>query len=125
LGANWFDLGKSYDQPFRWMDGAAADVCVFSPAAETAPLGLRATSFAVARHLQVWVGDHLVFAAPVPADEALHDLSTPAIAWPAGAQLVRLVVPEGAASPLALGRGNDARRLSLGFTAIRRGALPP
>ena len=61
----------------------------------------------------------------VPADGALHAVTTPPLAWPAGPQRVRLVVPEGSASPAGLGQGSDTRQLSLGFGPIRLGAPPP
>ncbi|MGI8587926.1 MAG: hypothetical protein ACR2M0_09615 [Chloroflexia bacterium] len=125
LGPDWHDVGKSYGQPFRWMDGARADFCVFSPQARKAPLSFTATSFAAPRRLQVWVGDSQVFEANVPGDQALHQLTTQPLDWPAGPQLVRLTAPEGSASPASLGQGNDNRQLSLGFTSIRLGTASP
>jgi hypothetical protein len=70
------------------------------------------------------VNDQEVLAAEVPADGALHPFTTPAIAWPAGPQRVRLVIPEGSASPFSLGQGTDKRELSLGFGPIRLGGSP-
>jgi hypothetical protein len=125
LGPDWHALERDDGRLFRWINGARADFCVFSPAVQTAPLTFQAAGFAAPRHLQVWVGDRQVLNAPVPADGALHPLSTSPIAWPAGPQLVRLVVPEGSASPAALGQGGDTRQLSLGFSAIRLGDNPP
>jgi hypothetical protein len=94
---------------------------VFSPAARTAPLTFQVTSFAAPRRLQVWLDDRQVLEAAVPADGTLHTITTPPLAWPAGPQRVRLVVPEGSASPAALGQGSDQRPLSLGFGPIRLG----
>jgi hypothetical protein len=121
LGPDWHDVEDSGGQPFRWMDGGQADLCVYSAAATNAPLTFQATSFATPRHVQVWVNDQQVLSAEVPADGALHVISTPALAWPAGPQRVRLVVPEGSTSPAALGQGSDTRQLSLGLAAIRLG----
>ena len=122
LGPDWHALERSEGRLFRWIAGARADLCVFSPAAQTAPLTFQVAGFAAPRHLQVWIGDQQVLDGAVPADGALHALQTPPIAWPAGPQLVRLVVPEGSASPAALGQGSDTRQLSLGFSVIRLGA---
>jgi hypothetical protein len=121
LGPDWHAVEQSAGQSFRWMNGGRADLCVFSPAAQTAPLQFQATSFARPRHLQVWLGDHQVFATEVPADGALHALATPPLAWPAGPQAVRFVVPEGSASPADLDQGKDTRQLSVGFSAIHLG----
>ena len=121
LGPDWHAVEQSNDQPFRWINGARADLCVFSPTAQTAPLTFQVTSFAAPRRLQVWVDDRQVFETPVPADGTLHAITTPALAWPAGPQRVRLVVPEGSASPAALGQGSDQRQISLGFGPIRLG----
>jgi hypothetical protein len=124
LGPDWHSAEQSGGQPFRWLNGAQGDFCVFSPAPRTAPLAFQVTSFATPRHLQVWVNDQEVLAAEVPADGALHPFTTPAIAWPAGPQRVRLVIPEGSASPFSLGQGTDKRELSLGFGPIRLGGGP-
>ena len=103
------------------MDGAAADLCVFSSAPHTGTLAFRVASFGAPRHLQVWAGDKQVLATTVPADGALHDVTVPAIAWPLGAQRVRLVSEEPSVSPVSLGQGKDKRQLSLGFADIRMG----
>ncbi len=119
LGPDWYDVEQSAGQPFRWIDGAQADLCVYSAAPSVAPLALEVTSFAAPRHLQVWVGDRLLLDQEVPADGALHPVQTPRLTWPAGPQRVRLVVPEGSASPADSGQGGDTRQLSLGVSAIR------
>jgi hypothetical protein len=124
LGPDWHSAEQSAGQPFRWLNGAQGDFCVSSPAPRSAPLALAVTSFATPRHLQVWVNDQKVLNTAVPADGALHPFTTPAITWPAGPQRVRLVIPEGSASPAALGQGSDTRQLSLGFGPIRLGGGP-
>ncbi|HMA36337.1 MAG TPA: hypothetical protein VKY74_17905, partial [Chloroflexia bacterium] len=124
LGPDWHAVEQSAGAPFRWMDGAHADLCLYNPGPVTAPLTFQVTSFGRPRHLQVGIGTQALLDTPVPADGTLHALSTPAVAWPAGYTRVRLVVPEGSSSPAALGQGRDARALSLGFAAIRLGAAP-
>jgi hypothetical protein len=121
LGPDWHSVEQSAGAPFRWMNGGRADLCVFSPAAQSAPLQFQATSFAGPRHLQVWLADRQVFETVVPADGALHALQTPPLTFPAGPQAVRFVVPEGSASPADLGQGTDTRQLSVGFSAIQLG----
>jgi hypothetical protein len=121
LGPDWHSVEQSAGAPFRWMNGGRADLCVFSPAAQSAPLQFQATSFAGSRHLQVWLADRQVFETVVPADGALHALQTPPLTFPAGPQAVRFVVPEGSASPADLGQGTDTRQLSVGFSAIQLG----
>lgn len=121
IGEGWHRLEESYGQPFRWMDGAQADMCLFSPAPHTAPLTLQAASFAAPRHLQVWAGGSQLAEVAVPADGALHPFTTPAIQWPAGPYRLRFIVPEGSESPASLGQGSDRRRLSIGFSTVRLG----
>ncbi len=80
---------------------------------------VRATSFNSPRHLQVWVGGSKVMEVEVPGDGALHEFSTPDVAWPETPQLVRFVVPEGSGSPAAVHEGDpDRRQLSIGFGTI-------
>jgi hypothetical protein len=125
LGEGWHALQESYAQPFRWIDGGRAEMCVFDPAQGLASLTLQASSFDITRHLQIWVGNTQVAEVAVPADGALHPVVTPPISWPAGPQRVRFVVPEGSASPAQLGQGADKRQLSIGLSAIRvRDAAP-
>ena len=123
LGPDWHQVEESYGQPFRWMDGASlrseADLCVFSPARHKGTLTFRAASFGMSRHLQVWVGDRQVLGIPVAADGALHEVHTPPLEWPSGAQRVRFVSEEASESPQSLGQGADKRQLSLGFAGIR------
>jgi hypothetical protein len=118
LGPDWYNLEQSNGQPFRWMKGQQADLCVISPAAQTAPLAFQVASFALARHLQVWIGERQVYAATVPAGFALQPFQTPPLTWPAGPQVVRLVVPEAGVVPASLGQGVDPRVLGLGFSTI-------
>jgi hypothetical protein len=125
LGPDWYALEQSYGQPFRWIDGTTADFCVVSPAAQTAPLTFQVASFAAPHHLQVWMNERQVLDALVPADSTLHTVRTPPLAWPVGPQLVRLVAPEGSASPVTLHQGSDTRQLSLGFGPIQLGGGPP
>jgi hypothetical protein len=125
LGPDWHDVEQSGGQPFRWINGGQADLCVTSAAPSAAPLTLTATSFAAPRHLQVWVNDRQVLNEEIPADGALHPVRTPPLDWPAGPQRVRLVIPEGSASPADQGQGGDTRQLSLGFSAIRLGEGTP
>jgi hypothetical protein len=125
LGPDWYDVEESEGQPFRWINGAQADLCVYNAAPAAAPLAFEATSFGGPRHLQVWLGDQQVLNEAIPADGALHPMQTPRLDWPAGPQRVRLVVPEGSASPAGLGQGTDTRQLSLGVRAIRLGEGTP
>ena len=124
LGPDWHQPETVAGQPFRWLDGAQADFCVFSPQAATGTLTLRATSFAVPRRLQIWLGTRLALDTTVPADGALHEVTVPPALWPAGVQQVRLVAPAGSASPAALGQGRDTRQLSVGVAAVRWQAAP-
>ena len=125
LGPDWYDVEQSGGQPFRWINGEQADLCITSAAPSVAPLTLAATSFATPRHLQVWVNDRQVLNQEIPADGALHPVRTPPLAWPAGPQRVRLVIPEGSTSPADAGQGGDTRQLSLGISAIRLGEGAP
>ena len=125
LGPDWHQLEQSYGQPFRWINGSQADLCVFSPAEQTAPLTFKVASFATPRHVQVWVGDNKMQEVEVPADGALHDVTTAPIQWPAGGQKVRLLSQEGSASPSSLGQGNDKRQLSLGLADVHLGMGSP
>jgi hypothetical protein len=125
LGPDWHRLETSEGGLFRWMNGPQADFCIFSPAAQTAHLAMHVTSFASPRHLQIWMGDAMVLDAQVAADGALHAVSAPSFQWPAGPQKVRIVVPEGSASPAGLGLGTDQRQLSLGFASITLEKDPP
>ena len=124
LGPGWHDLEDANGAPFRWTDSAQSDVCVFSPQPATAALTFTVTSFAVPRHLQVWVGDRQVYEAAVPADAAPQTVTTPPLAWPAGPQLVRLVAPEAPTSAAARTAGRDTRLLGLGVTAMHLGGGP-
>lgn len=119
LGDGWHDPETSYGQPFRWVDGSQADLCVYNPSPVKASLNFNVTSFSTPRHLQLRTGGNVVYDAQVAADGALHTLSTPAIDWPAGPQLVQIMVPEGSISPASLGKGADSRQLSLGFGPIK------
>jgi hypothetical protein len=125
LGPDWHAVEQSNAQPFRWINGAQADLCVYSAAPSAAPLTFAVTSFAAPRHLQVWIGDRQVLNEAIPADGALHPVTTPRLDWPAGPQRVRLVIPEGSARPADLGQGGDTRQLSLGVRAIRLGEGGP
>ena len=124
LGPDWHQVEESYGRPFRWMDGPAADLCVFSPGPRKDKLTFRVASFGMSRHLQVWVGDRQALSIEVPADGALHEVSVPGVEWPSEAQRVRLVSEEASVSPQSLGRGTDKRQLSLGFADIRLGSSP-
>lgn len=119
IGPSWYDLQESYSQPFRWISGGRADVCVFSPGEVTAPLVFQATSYARPRSLQVWVGGQKVVDQQVPADGALHEITTPPVTWPRGPYRVTFAAPGGTTSPASLGQGKDERGLSLGFSMIR------
>ena len=118
LGPDWNQLEESYGQPFRWISGASADFCVYSPLTRTASLTLQAASFGQLRHLQIWVGDRKVVESAVPADGALHVVDTPPLSLAVGSQLVRLVSLESSVSPASLGQGSDERQLSLGFSGV-------
>jgi len=124
LGPDWYQPETVAGQPFRWIDGAQADLCVFSPQPATGSLTVQATSFAVPRRLQVWIAGRPALDTTVPADGALHDLTVPPSRWPAGPQQVRLVAPGGSSTPAALGQGRDTRQLSIGFAAVRWQAAP-
>ncbi len=121
LGPNWHGVEESYGQPFRWMDGARADLCVFSPSVHRSPLSFQVASYYMSRHVQIWVNDREVMEMEVPADSALHSVTTPPIDWPSGFQQVRLVVPEGSARPIDLSQSSDIRELSIGLSTIRIG----
>src|SRR5437867_7169451 len=125
LGPDWHQVEESYGQPFRWVNGAKADLCVFSPSPHTDALSLQVASFGESRHLQVWVGEQQVLRAEVAADGALHKVSTQHIGWPRGGERVRLVSEEGSVSPQSVGRGKDQRQLSLGFAHVRVGDTAP
>ncbi len=125
LGPDWHQPETVAGQPFRWMDGAQADLCVFSPTPVTGSLSLQATSFAVPRRVEIWVGDRRALDTTVPGDGALHTLTLPSLAWPAGPQQVRLIAPSGSVTPATLGLGRDTRALSIGFAAVRWQAAPP
>ncbi len=119
LGENWHRAEDSHGLPFRWINGAAATICVHSPTHHFASLRMQAASFGSLRRLQVWVGEEKVTEVAVPADGALHSLTTSDIEWPVGPQSVRFVVPEGSVSPAKVGQGGDTRQLSIGLSIIR------
>ncbi len=118
LGSGWNALEKSLGQPFRWMDGTEAELCVFSPSSIQQSMVLSATSYNTPRSLELWVDGTRIFKATVPADGLMHLYSTSPVTWPAKPTLVRLVTPDGSASPAQLGQSKDRRQLSLGFTQI-------
>jgi hypothetical protein len=117
-GPDWHAAETSEGRPFKWVNGARADFCVYSPEAHSSPVRFEVTSFAVPRRMVVSVGGREILNEVVPADGAIHSLVTQAIDWPSGYRLVDIRVPEGSASSQELGRGSDSRQLSLGFTEI-------
>jgi len=118
LGSGWNAVEKSSGQPFRWMDGTRAELCVFRPTSVQQSLVLSTTSYTAPRSLQVWVEGTEILEVTVPADGAMHSFTTSPVTWPARPTLVRLVTPDCSVSPAQLGRGSDPRQLSLGFTRI-------
>ncbi len=119
LGENWHGVQDSYGQPFRWINGAESDMCVFSPIPHSARLSMQASSFANPRHLEIWLGMEKVAEVLVPADGALHSISTSPIKWPSGPQRVRFVVSEGSVRPSEVGQSSDKRQLSVGLSMIQ------
>ncbi len=121
LGESWHGVEESYGQPFRWMNGAEADMCIFSPEAHSGYLTMQASSFSGPRHLQIWVGAEKIADEQVPSDGALHKITTGSriMEWPKGPQRIRFIVPEGSVRPIDVGQRSDKRELSIGLGTIR------
>jgi hypothetical protein len=119
LGGGWGGIEDSGGQPFRWMQGADAAVCVQGAAGQTVRLALRATSFAQPRTLELGLDGRTILTGTIPAGGGFLDLTTPPLPLTADAVRLTLHVPEGSATPAGLGQGNDQRPLSLGFTQVR------
>jgi hypothetical protein len=119
LGGGWGGIEESGGQPFRWMQGADAAVCVQGGVGRQVRLALRATSFAGPRTLQLGLDGRVVLTGTIPTDGSFLDLATPPLPLSADSVRLTLHVPEGSATPASLGQGNDQRPLSLGFTQVR------
>ena len=123
LGGGWGGIEQSGGRPFRWMQGADAAVCVQGAAGQRVRLALRATSFAGPRTLQLGLDGQTILTSTIPTDGTFLDLSTPPLPLRAASARLTLHVPEGSATPAALGQGTDQRPLSLGFSEIRLDVL--
>jgi hypothetical protein len=114
VGEGWHDVEMQGAQPFRWVDGGAAGLCVYTPTPAHVTLTGEATSLAQPRTLDLQQDGQPVYHAKVPSGDFLQ-LQTPVLTLPAGSTELRLLVPEGAqpAGP------NDPRRLSIGLRNIQ------
>lgn len=114
VGDGWHDMETQGDQPFRWVDGGAAGLCVYTPTPARVTLTGEATSLAQPRTLDLQQDGQTIYHATVPSGDFLH-LQTPVLTLPAGSTELHLLVPEGAqpAGP------NDPRRVSIGLRNVR------
>ncbi|MDQ2807385.1 MAG: hypothetical protein M3Z04_10820, partial [Chloroflexota bacterium] len=112
-GDGWAALESNGGQPFRWMAGASATLCVYAPAPVRLALTGEATSLARPRTLIVQQDGQAVYHVAVPNGDFAR-LHTPLLTLPAGSSELRLTVPEGA----DLAGPSDPRRLSIGLRGI-------
>jgi len=112
-GEGWAAVEQNGGEPFRWIAGATATLCVYAPAPLRLALTGAATSLARPRTLVVQQDGQTVYTLPVPSGDFTR-LHTPVLTLPAGPTELRLTVPAGAdpAGP------NDPRRLSIGLRGV-------
>ncbi len=112
-GDGWADLEQNGGQPFRWIAGATATLCVYAPAPLRLTLTGEATSLARPRTLTIQQDGQTVYSTAVPSSDFAH-WRTPMLTLPAGTTELHLTVPEGAdpAGP------SDPRRLSIGLRGV-------
>ena len=113
IGEGWAAVEPNGGQPFRWIAGATATLCIYAPAPVRLILTGDATSLARPRTLLLEQDAHTVYTVTVPSGD-FAGLHTPVLTLPAGPTELRLTIPEGAdpAGP------TDPRRLSIGLRAI-------
>ena len=127
LGGGWGALETAGGQPFRWLAGADAGLCVENGVGQPVRLALEVTSFARPRTLELTVAGRTVLTATIPTGGAFATLTTLPLTLAADEARLGIAVPEGSTTPASLGQSADTRSLSLGFRAIRllaAGAAP-
>lgn len=128
IGSGWYKAESTGGQPFRWLDGNRARLCVFAPRPITGRLTLEATSFHTESTLSISqekAGDgssasEPIYKGTVQSGGIFTKISTDIVSLEAGMSAFELHAEKLAISPRSLDPAtNDERLLTVGIRLLK------
>jgi hypothetical protein len=119
IGAGWYPVEQSDDEPFRWVQEGHGSLCVFAPQDTTASLTIQGTAFAQERGVTMSIDGQILYDGRLPAGTFMP-IETTTRTWKAGITEIDISTPEGGTSPSAQdANSGDKRVLTVGFKGAK------
>ena len=125
IGAGWYKPEKVLGLPFRWVNGGAGTLCVFSPRPITGTLMLEGTAYGQDQPVTLMQGDKTVVSGSLPQGGIMAPVKSSQITLQAGMIEIKIVAGKPGLTPLSVDPGTkDDRPLTVGIRNVRLEETP-